>query len=103
MSDSMPMNHTSSRKSPKRKHGEIEAATDNDIAVIAAAAVEGGGSEHVACVKHRENVMRNGRRACNECRQQKVCIFYGFLMYFIPLKLFGSFETINFDFLVAAV
>ena len=61
------------RGNVKRKHAEIE-CMDND-----AAAKE---TKRVSCAEHKENALRKGRRACNECRQQKVRLLY---LYFNPL------------------
>ena len=53
-----------SHGSTKRKHIEIESANDNTATTAA--------TEPGICAENEANALRKGRRACNECRQQKV-------------------------------
>ena len=63
MPNSVQTKHAN-RGSTKRKHAETESA--NGDATAAAATEPDIRSEY------RASVLKKGRRACNECRQQKV-------------------------------
>lgn len=56
---------SASHESVKRKYAAHD-GTNNDTAAIE----EKSGTY----AEHRNNVIKKGRRACNECRQQKVCL-----------------------------